>query len=368
MNENSEVLVIGGGPAGLAAAIAARMKGFEVTVADGGAPPIDKACGEGMMPGTVRVLRQLGVRISPQDGEILRGVCFQDDTTSVEAVYPDGTGLGIRRTLLHERMIERAEECGVRMLWSTAVTGLTQQGATLGKQTIGAKWIIGADGTHSSVRRWGGLDTKARPAVRFARRKHFRVKAWTDRMEIHWGQKAQAYVTPLGADETCVSLISRDPRMRLEDGLRIFPKLAGYLKHAEATSVERGAATVTRKLNQVYRGNVTLIGDASGSVDAITGEGLCLSFQQAIALAEALQAGNLEIYQKAHRQLGRRPRTMGHLLLLLDQYPSLRKRAFRGIAAERQLFARLLAAHLGEPSPISLAATTLRLGWQFLTA
>jgi flavin-dependent dehydrogenase len=366
MKENSEVLVIGGGPAGLAAAIAARMKEFEVTVADGGAPPIDKSCGEGMMPGTVRVLQQLGVRISPQDGGILRGVCFKDDDTSVEADYPDGTGLGMRRTLLHERMIERAEECGVRMLWNTAVTGLTPHGATLGNQTIGAKWIIGADGTHSRVRRWIGLDTNA--GVRFARRAHFRVKAWTDRMEVHWGPKAQAYVTPLGADETCVSVISRDPRMRLEDGLLIFPKLAGYLKHAEATSVERGAATVTRKLNQVYRGNVTLIGDASGGVDAITGEGLRLSFQQAIGLAEALQAGNLEIYQKAHHQLGKRPRTMGRLLLLLDRYPSLRKRFFRGIAAERQLFARLLAAHLGEPSPIFLAATTLRLGWQFLTA
>jgi menaquinone-9 beta-reductase len=42
----TDVFVIGGGPAGLAAAIAARAKGLRVTVADGGVPPIDKPCGE----------------------------------------------------------------------------------------------------------------------------------------------------------------------------------------------------------------------------------------------------------------------------------------------------------------------------------
>jgi flavin-dependent dehydrogenase len=79
----TDVLVIGGGPAGLAAAIAARMKGFDVTVADGAQPPIDKACGEGLMPSTLAALRTLGVAICPGDGQILRGVCFKDEASSV---------------------------------------------------------------------------------------------------------------------------------------------------------------------------------------------------------------------------------------------------------------------------------------------
>ena len=111
-----------------------------------------------------------------------------------------------------------------------------------------------------------------------------------------------------------------------------------------------------------------MTGDASGSVDAITGEGLCLSFRQAMALADALGNGELESYQRAHRQLARRPNTMGRLLLLLDRYSSLRKRALRGLAKEPELLARLLAAYLGGTSPKFLAATSLRLGWQFLTA
>ena len=156
--------------------------------------------------------------------------------------------------------------------------------------------------------------------------------------------------------------------MRLEDAWREFPKLAGRLCQAEPRSAERGAVTVSRSLGQVYRGNIALIGDASGSVDALTGEGLCLSFRQAMALADALGNGDLESYQRAHRRLARRPNTTGRLLLLLDRHPPFRKRALRGLAEDPELFARLLAAHLGEASPRFLAATSLRLGWQFLAA
>jgi menaquinone-9 beta-reductase len=368
VREGTGVLVIGGGPAGLASAIAARRKGFDVTVVDGAKPPIDKACGEGLMPDALAALRELGVAIRPGDGQVLRGVCFMDAASSVEADFSSGSGFGIRRTVLHQRMVERARECGITLLWNTPVTGLTGEGALVGGAIVKARWIIGADGIHSRVRNWIGLDANLREENRFAQRRHFRVKPWTDRVEIYWGRKAQAYVTPLSNDETCVSLVSRDPRTRLEDAWRQFPKLASFLCDAIPSSAKRGALTVTRRMGDVYRGNVALTGDASGSVDAITGEGLHLSFRQAIALAAALDEGKLESYQQAHRQLAKRPNTMGRLLLLLDRYPSLRKRALRGLARDPQLFTRLLEAHLGEDSPKFLAATSLRLGWQFLTA
>jgi len=83
----------------------------------------------------------------------------------------------------------------------------------------------------------------------------------------------QAYVTPLGNEETCVALISDDPRMRLENAWAEFPELAARVQNAEVSGVDRGGVTVTRRLRHVYRGNVILTGDASGSVDAITGEG-----------------------------------------------------------------------------------------------
>jgi len=368
MGEGTSVLVIGGGPAGLAAAIAARAKGFDVTVADGAKPPIDKACGEGLLPDTIAALRELGVAICPGDGQSFRGVRFVDATASVEANFSGASGFGVRRTVLHQKMVERAQECGITLLWNTPVTSLSDDGAILGGRAVKARWIIGADGIHSRVRRWAGLNAKGHREIRYAQRQHFRVNAWTDCMEIHWGKRAQVYVTPLSNDETCVALISRDPRMRLQDAWKEFPRLAGHLRHAQPSSAERGAVTVTSSLDQVYKGNIALIGDASGSVDAVTAEGLCLSFQQAIALANALGGGKLENYQRAHRQIARRPSTMSRLLLLLDRYPSLRKRVLRCLAEEPELFARLLAAHLGESSPKFLAATSLRFGWQLLTA
>src|SRR5882724_5797005 len=128
VGKGTGILVIGGGPAGLAAAIAARMKGFAVAHVDGAKPPIDKACGEGLMPGTMAALRQLGVAICPDNGQVFRGVRFIDSATSVEADFSHARGFGVRRTVLHQKMVERAQECGVTLLWNTPVTGLCGDG------------------------------------------------------------------------------------------------------------------------------------------------------------------------------------------------------------------------------------------------
>jgi menaquinone-9 beta-reductase len=368
MGQSTDVLVVGGGPAGLATAIAARMKGFEVTVVDGAKPPIDKACGEGLMPGTVSALSELGIQIHGRDGRVFRAIRFLGGTASAEATFPSTPGIGVRRTVLHQKLVERAEECGVSFLWNALVTGLTSEGAMVGGSELQAKWILGADGIRSRVRRWCGLDVNSQGAIRFARRRHYKVKAWTDCLEIHWGRRMQAYVMPIGDEEACVVLIASDSRLRFEDAWSEFPVLWSNLEKAELIGAERGSVTEMRMLDRVSNGRTALIGDASGSVDAITGEGLCLSFRQALALAEALEAGDLKIYQKAHRRLARRPNAMSRLLLLLDRSTSIRLRALKAMEKDPELFARLLAVHLGESSPGHFAATSLRLGWQFLTA
>src|SRR6202040_73104 len=109
MGQTTDVFVVGGGPAGLAAAIAARKRGLDVIVADGARPPIDKPCGEGLMPDTLSALRELGVAINPVDGFAFRGIRFVDEGVEVDGQFPFGQGLGLRRPLLHQRMIERAQ-------------------------------------------------------------------------------------------------------------------------------------------------------------------------------------------------------------------------------------------------------------------
>jgi flavin-dependent dehydrogenase len=345
----------------LAAAIAARRRGFDVLVTDGVAPPVDKACGEGVMPDGVAAARALGLDLEPA-GRRFRGIEFVSaggDRAAVRADFPRGHGLGIRRTTLHRIMLERAAALGVRFAWGKPVTGL---------DGIRARWIVGADGSQSPVRQWAGLNSCERNSRRFGFRRHYRIAPWSEYMQIHWGLECQLYLTPVGAEEVCAVLISRYPRLRLVDALPQFPEVAERLRSAALVTPERGGVTASRRLKAVHRGNLALVGDASGSVDAITGEGLCLLFQQAVALAAALEAGDLEAYAAEHRRIGRRPEFMADLMLMLDGRPRLRARTLRAMAARPALFARMLAMHVGELSTFDFLTNGLALGWQMLTS
>lgn len=368
MVQRTDVFIVGGGPAGLAAAIAARKKGLSVTVADGAQPPIDKACGEGLMPDALAVLCELGVEVRASEGYAVRGVRFLGGEREAAASFPLGHGIGIRRPLLHEKLVERARACGVSLLWKTPVSAICREGVVVAGEVVPARWIIGADGIGSRVRRWSGLDAGVKHERRYAFRRHYRVRPWSDFMEVYWGENAQAYVTPVGEEEVCVVLISRKARMRFAAIDGEFPQLARRLAPAAKASAERGAITIMQQLERVYSGRVALIGDASGSVDAITGEGLRLSFHQATALAEALAANDLGRYQDAHRRLARRPALMGRLMLLLDGRTALRERAMRALASDTDIFSRLVAVHVGAASRTNVAAAGALLGWRFVAA
>src|SRR5580704_13013953 len=122
MSSGERVFIVGGGPAGLAAAIELRGKGFTVTVGDGAKPPVDKACGEGLMPDTVAALRRMGLAIEEKDGYPLRGIRFLSNGVAIDADFTAGLGIGVRRTVLHSKMVALAEEIGVRLLWNSPVT------------------------------------------------------------------------------------------------------------------------------------------------------------------------------------------------------------------------------------------------------
>jgi menaquinone-9 beta-reductase len=368
MGHETDVFIIGGGPAGLAAAIAARKRGFDVIVADSAEPPIDKACGEGLMPDTLTALRDLGIEAKECEGYPFRGIRFLGQNVEVEANFPTGQGIGMRRPVLHQKLVEQACAAGVSLRWRTPITGLCPDGVVAAGTVVAARWIVGADGIRSRVRRWAGMEARTLCEPRYAFRRHYGVRPWSDCMELYWGKSAQAYVTPVGSQQVCVVLMSRHPAVRFVSVETHFPQLAKHLAQAVSASAERGAVTLTHRFERVYCGRVALIGDASGTVDAITGEGLRLNFDQATALADALKVGDLGRYQAAHRRLARRPRFMGHLMLMLDRHTGLRARTIRALAANPDVFARLLATHVGATSPTHLATTGTLFGWRFLAA
>jgi flavin-dependent dehydrogenase len=349
-----DVAVLGGGPAGLAAALALRQHGCSVTVYDAQQPPIEKVCGEGLMPEAVRMLAEWDVPLGSEDGVAFAGISFCDHASAAHGAFSNGHGLGVRRTRLHNRMAERAAEAGVELHWGSSVRALPDGGFAAAGAPIRSDFFVIADGLCSTLAPAAGFREQRRQSTRYASRQRFRCAphsaAWTGSVEVHWGKREQLYITPIDADEVSIALLTSTRGRRLRDALPDFPAVARRLAGAACTSAVRGAVTKTRTLRQVLRGNVAVLGDASGSIDAITGEGLLSAFRQARALADALAAGKPGRYVAAHRSIARNPRRMARLLLLLDRHPQLRTQCIRVLAAQPETFAALLRVHLGEES------------------
>jgi menaquinone-9 beta-reductase len=363
------VLIVGGGPAGLAAAIAARTKGLRVTLVDCRTPPIDKACGEGLLPEAVAALRNLGVNLHLASAIPFTGIRFSDEHSCATARFPRGTAFGLRRTALHKLLLDRAAAAGVSLVWGAHVSALDCAGARVNGEWIRSYWLIGADGQQSSVRRFAGLGRDLRGPTRFGFRRHFAVAPWTDLVEVHWGERCQMVVAPTGAEEICISLFAGDSHLRIDGALREFPAVARQLRDAQAISTQAGAITSLGRSRAVTRDTIALVGDASGTVDGIAGQGLSLAFQQAQALGEALVRGDLEHYESAHRRIMRTAARMTRLLLLMSASATIRRKAMRLFAAHPAMFSNLMSVHAGQASPDALGSTEiLDLGWRVLWA
>jgi menaquinone-9 beta-reductase len=367
VTKRSEVIIVGAGPAGIVAAIAARRLDFQTIVLDARTPPINKPCGEGILPQGVAALRMLGISVPFDSGFPFRGIRFVDEEHSARADFAGATGFAVRRVELHQLLINHAIEAGVDFRWGSRVLRIDREAVTTARGRFSYRWLIGADGQNSQVRKWAGLDPRAIGRKRFGFCSHFQVRPWSDVVEVHWARGCQIFITPMAGREVGVAVLSRDPGLRLEGALSRFPILAEKLRGAAQTTRELGDATSLRILPEVARGRVALIGDASGTVDAVTGHGLSLSFQQAIPLAEAMRLDDLAHYQHAHKNIAAVPIAMSRLMLLMSGSDWIRRRTIRLFQETPGLFSKLLAIHT-ETMPLSSVgmAEIAGFGWKFL--
>jgi flavin-dependent dehydrogenase len=300
-----DVLVVGGGPAGLATAIRCALAGLQVTVAEPRAAPIDKACGEGLMPAAVARLASIGVHPA---GRPFRGIRYLDASHRADALFRRDHGLGVRRTALHAALTQRAAQLAIPVL-PVRIAEFVQHADRVTAADIEARYLVAADGLHSSIRRACTLDAPPARHPRFGLRRHYRIAPWTDLVEVYWSLGAEAYVTPVADDLVGVAVLGASSG-DFDSRLAAFPALRERLAAAEPVGGVRGAGPLRQNVRHRVSASVLLVGDASGYIDALTGEGISVSLAQAAALVECLQAGRVADYEHAWRRVTRKSRLL----------------------------------------------------------
>ncbi|MEY8015013.1 NAD(P)/FAD-dependent oxidoreductase [Mycobacterium servetii] len=319
---DADVLVIGGGPAGLAAALHARRHGLSVVVVEPRDGPVDKACGEGLMPGGLSELTALGVDPA---GMPFRGIAYVSDRHRAQARFRSGPGRGVRRTTLHAALAARAKEQDTEWL-SARVTAVDQDARGVTAAGVRARWLVGADGLHSTVRRAAGITATAGTPRRYGVRRHFRVPAWSEFVEVHWSRFGEAYVTPVEPDLVGVAILSPG-----RPDLAWFPELERRLAGAERGPA-RGCGPLRQVVSRRVAGRVLLVGDAAGYEDALTGEGISLAVKQAGAVIDAIAADEPGSYEAAWHRITRDYRLLTRALVLASA-PRAARRAIVPAAA-----------------------------------
>jgi menaquinone-9 beta-reductase len=371
-----EVLIAGGGPAGLAAGIVLARAGIPTLIAERQSYPVDKACGEGLNPTGVDALQQLGVlpRLDPQHISPIRGICYISSGVSARASFREGPGLGVRRTALSSALLEQAlsYDC-LEVRSGTRLNHLERQSggilAQVGDESLPVRLVIGADGLNSGVRRWAGLEQPAPALQRYGARQHFAAAPWSEDVEVYWNNGLEAYITPAGPRQVGAAFLWDRARFHPERGgpdliqslLEQFPTLHARLAGAPVLSQPRAAGPFWRTVKSPIGEGVLLLGDAAGYVDALTGEGISLALQSALLLETTvvphliagrspgrMSVSTLDQYRRGHARLMAPYTRMTGVALFFSHRPRLLIGALHLLARQPWIFSRLLSANMGQ--------------------
>lgn len=349
----ADLLIVGGGPAGLATAIRAAELGLSVRVIERGALPLDKACGEGLMPPGVEALATLGAEIAPARRHPFVGIRFVQGDTVAEGRFLGAPGHGLRRTVLIEALVARARAVGVSLAFGSTLRSFREDKggvtAVLGDGAeVQAKTLVGADGLHSRVRAQAGLGKPSNARRRYGIRRHYALPPWSPFVEVHWADRAEAYVTPVDADTIGVAILWPGGGGGFAEQLQAIPALAERLAGAPAITEAAGAGPFWQAVRARTRGRIALVGDAAGYADALTGEGVSLAMVTGIRLAELIHQGQpLRRYERDYAALTASYYRTTRLFLGATRTPWLRRRVIRHLAARPETFQRFLAINMG---------------------
>ncbi|HEY9227672.1 MAG TPA: NAD(P)/FAD-dependent oxidoreductase [Gemmatimonadaceae bacterium] len=321
---DTDVAIVGAGPAGAAAACNFSRAGFRVVLIDQGHFPRDKVCGDFVGPGSLAELDRFGLASHPtfRDGnKICNGTLNIDGRIVIAAPFPSGDvrrnyGLCIPRLLLDDVIVQTAVASGARLIEDARVLGYEADthGVTLhhqdrtGRHDLRARLLIGADGSSSLIARL------VRGAKHPRRDRIVAVRAYFDGVE---GDASQGdlvvnssafpgyyWLFPTGAKTANVGIglllqswqPTKQPLAQLLARLiQSDPIVRSRLGNAtiEGGIVGWPLATFNARLPLVAD-RVVLIGDAAGLIDPISGEGIQYALRSARWAGETLHDALLE--------------------------------------------------------------------------
>ena len=299
----SDVIIVGGGPAGSSLALQLGRRGLSVELYDQAQFPREKACGEGLMPGGVEVLRDLGVE-SDVAGQRLDGVCYHVGEGWVRAGFRHGSyGLGQRRRHLDTVLWRAAASMpGVRAYEGVHVEApLLNAGRVVGVIVDGkprrARCVVAADGSSSTLRRALGLE-KALSPWRVGVRAHFQRPPDQEPLrdvQIFVRSGYELYVTPLPNHEVLVAALAHQDVVRgsvrraFQQWREREPLLRRWLEGSVQTSELLGRAPLMRgtAARPLPKGLI-FVGDAATSVDPVTAGGMSLALMSGDLLSRHL--------------------------------------------------------------------------------
>ena len=375
MNGEYDVVIVGAGPGGSAAACALSSRGFNVLLLDREYFPREKTCGDGIAPRAVHALYRLGLR-DEMEGRFLRtsGIRFYATRGGLTEVrypmgsrFPDHGYVAPRRELDHI-LLRRAQDLGAEVWQGCRVTGvlppeggrypgvIAERGGE--RLEIAARYIVGADGPTSLVGGELGMLNRDPLFLGVSVRCYMRgAEGVSDFLEIYPEDAispACGWIFPVDGETVNVGagfmLYARE-----RHGLnvnRVFEAFvertrhaAAKLRRAEPLGRPRGALLRVGLGGSVpVKGNVLLVGDAASMTNPISGEGITYALESGRwageTLAAALRAGNpglvdnyrriLEWHYRRYFRLGtmairygNRPWFVNPLLFVTGRLPGL---------------------------------------------
>ena len=322
-----DVVVVGAGPAGSAAAILLAERGSSVTLLDKAAFPRPKICGEYLSPEAARVLDRLGVlkAVDAAGAQPLSGMrIIAPDGTVLDGTYPTSGpwrgyrdhALAIRREVFDRILLERARALPVDVRERHRVTGLLVEGGLVrgvkAESADGApvelrsRLVVGADGRASVVAHALGL-VRPHRLQRLALIQHVSgIEGLGDRGEIYVDPPDYSILNPVAPGIVNLSLVvplahakpfSSRLETFMEARLRQLRHVPARLAGMKAEGPVMAMGPLAYRVGEPRVGGVLLAGDAAGFYDPFTGEGLYTALRSAELLAEvahpALSTGDV---------------------------------------------------------------------------